>query len=204
MSITFWIFLVIVLGICIFVFTKTVSNDAKNDYRLRDILSNSDDTVPEQKKEPEPVKNPQEYLEPEKNIYEEIAEKQAAPNYDGYSTQTHETYNQETVSQEEEKEKNISQPQEKVYYEKINDDACDIEEDYYEAEQPKNIKYKPEQKPYRRSLFDYVKTFWRGVTFTVGGLICLYSAYGIVTQVQTSNDAIIFSLWLLIGVISIK
>ena len=80
--------------------------------------------------------------------------------------------------------------------------------DFVEDEpQPSHTKYQ-EPKVVKKSpllnLFGLVKTFWRGITFSLGALICLYAFYGVVAQAQTSNDALLYSIWLLIGVILIK
>lgn len=223
MSLSFWLILAGVIGVCVFIFTKTVSTDAKDDYRIRDILTNKkNETQKEEIEEPVPVaetpKQSFEEYQNEHNIYEEIAAKQNHSGYhSSYSTTTH-------ISEDSNKNSNETYKQENVYYEKINDDACPEEEtktvysnDTYEEEQGsfmdkklKNSIYKeedetltPKEKPYK-SLFDYVKTFWRGITFTVGLLVCLYAFGGLAYNVQTSNDAIVYSIWLLIGVILIK
>lgn len=225
MSGSFWLILAAVTGICVFVFTKTVSNDAKNDYRIRDILTNSKTvTKPEATEEKEPAavaatpKQSFEEYQNEHNIYEELAAKQKESGYSSYSTTTHTTESKNESAQEKPKF-----AEEKIYYEKINDDACpyskddDDDDDYYEKE-PKmtynsnNTKYQKDfeekeeplyQKP-RKNLFDYIKTFWKGITFAIGLLVCLYAFGGLAYNVQTSNDAIVYSIWLLIGVILIK
>ena len=56
----------------------------------------------------------------------------------------------------------------------------------------------------KKGFTDYVKMFWKGITFSIGALITLYSFYGLTHFVQTSNDAILYSIWLLVGVILIK
>lgn len=221
MSGTFWLILAGVIGICVFVFTKTVSNDAKNDYRIRDILTNSKTVTKQEQPEEEPVavaaapKQSFEEYQNEHNVYEELVAKQKQTSYSSYSTTTHETESKKEPAQEKPKF-----DEEKVYYEKINDDACpyskDDDDDYYD-EEPKtiynnNTEYKNNfeeseqplfQKP-RKNLFDYIKTFWKGITFTIGLLVCLYAFGGLAYNVQTSNDAIVYSIWLLIGVILIK
>lgn len=199
MSIQLFIVVVIIISICTIIFTKTVSNDAKNDFKIRDILSNNDESE-SVKSIFEPVKSVNEEksfedFENQKNIYEEISEEQNKKEKQDYNTTIHSAQKQE--------EPEIDQ-EEDVYYEKINDEACSEEynEKYKEDDEYEQMLYK---KPVvRGSLFDYVKTFWRGITFTIGLLVCLYSVIGIAYQVQTSNDAIIYSLWLLIGVILIK
>ncbi|MCR5265876.1 MAG: hypothetical protein K6E29_04700 [Cyanobacteria bacterium RUI128] len=217
MSLSFWFILSAIIGICVFVFTKTVSSDAKNDYRIRDILANakSEAPKPEPAEEPVPVaaapKQSFEEYQNEHNVYEELVAKQKEAGYQSYSTTTH----------EDKKEEEQFFTQEKVYYEKINDDACPVEEtkDIYRDEEEPEIKpdkkysetlydevdedYTPKKKQYK-SLSDYVKTFWKGITFTIGLLVCLYAFGGLAYNVQTSNDAIVYSIWLLIGVILIK
>lgn len=205
MSLSLWVVVVIVIAICTFIFTKTVSNDAANDFKLRDILSNSPDEEENEKplksaylprgEESEPHQSYEEYEKQTGNIYEEIAKEEN----NEFETTVHETEPEETEETEEKPDEQCYQ--EEVYYEKINDDACDVDEDY-EEENYCEVKQKPY--PKKRSLFDYVKTFWRGITFTIGFLICLYAFFGIISQVETSNDAIIYSIWLLIGVILIK
>lgn len=224
MSTSFWILFLVIGGICGVVFAKTVSNDAKNDYKLRDILTNSNKEetesevfTPQTKSAAETEEKPKPVhagIYEEKNIYEEIAQEQQL-SY-SYTTNTHSTNNY-TSPQSSKVEENLnSTPKyesEPVYYEKINDDACDIDEDEYIEEgynEPKEFEgeLKPKQNYAKTkkssSLFEYVKTFWKGITFCIGMLVCIYSFYGIATQVQTSNDAIVFSIWLLIGVILIK
>lgn len=208
MSLSFWLLSATVVGICVFVFKKTVSNDATNDYRIRDILSRQEDEELSLKK-PTPQKEEQ-IPEPvgacvNKEYENSSAEQSYSYHTNSYSTTAHEN-TEETEPVEE-----------KVFYEKINDDACEnynkfdeedlyeddeyTDEDYTEIDNEKSV-HKPILK--KRSLFDYVKTFWHGITFTIGILVCLYSFFGIATQVQTSNDAIIYSIWLLIGVVLIK
>lgn len=218
MSLSFWFILSAVAAICVFVFTKTVSSDAKNDYKIRDILANARSEAPKKETEEEPVpvaaapKQSFEEYQNEHNVYEELVAKQKEAGYQSYSTTTHE---------DEKDEEEHFFTQEKVYYEKINDDACpesetkDVYPDDDETETMSGKKYSetlydeidedyiPKKKPYK-SLFDYVKTFWKGITFTVGLLVCLYAFGGLAYNVQTSNDAIVFSIWLLIGVILIK
>lgn len=284
MSVPFMIFLVVIFSICAFIFAKTVSNDAENDYKLRDILANAGSTDDETEEKEEVILPGQEIEKPkffdeakpkfanadkqtvlpraEKNIYQEMAERQAT-NYaysTNYKTTAHETENEDaeevtfdtpvaTVTEEKTENTTYSTPvhekepkrepekeeqpktvlyDEPVYYEKINDDACDPEEyqndeieeeeiaeeenpqiyaakyddtdeEYYEEDKIKTVKsYSP------NGLFGYVKTFWKGITFTLGAFLCLYAAYGIITQAQTPNDALLYSIWLLIGVILIK
>ena len=202
MSTTFWIILVVVLGICIYVFTKTISNDAENDYRLRDILANSnnDDMLSDERPNTKinlNLKESEIQPEPEKNIYEEIAQEQQKDitknTYNEYSTQTHEVPNNVET-------KKVAYDYPKTdYYEKINDDVCEYDENIEEDKNEKNEFY-----PKRRSIFDYVKTFWRSITFTIGVVICLCALYCLTAQIANSNDAVVYSVWLLIGLILIK
>ncbi len=215
MTISLWAIFIIIGGICAFIFAKTVSNDAKNDYSIRDILSNNDDSEPVII-EKQIVEAPRQEYKEETNIYDEIIRKQqaqqTAQNQQIQENQQEQTsYNNaySTTTHEDTPKHERSNYEQQVFYEKINDDACPydkdenkdddyFEDDDYEQEKPiKTVKK-------RRSLFDYVKTFWHGITFTIGIIICIYSFIGISTQVQTSNDAIIYSIWLLIGVILIK
>ena len=209
MTFSFWIISALVIGICVFVFKKAVSNDAQNDYRLRDILSNvdEDDIFADPK-----LREPQKEAVPVYGNTEKEEEYSYSKNYstNTYSTTTHE---QRTEKKEEEK----------VYYEKVNDDACDdyskndykttesytdeeenedYEDDDYTNQFEKGLK--PQKQSLGRRLFDTIKTFWRGITFTIGLLVTIYSFGGLATQVQTSNDAIVYSIWLLIGVVLIK
>lgn len=212
MSLSFWVATVLVVGGCTAIFKKAVSNDSKNDYRIRDILTHSSE---------DEVTNSFSARKDYGDRERESVLVGATPNSveedmtTGYSTVTHES---QTQSYSAPKPEAISQ--ETDYYERINDDACecdDEDDDDYEEDmdnEPKlereDIKYKNLKEPVysqttpKRSLFDYVKTFWRGITFALGMLISIYSFIGITTQVQTSNDAIVYSIWLLIGVILIK
>ena len=76
---------------------------------------------------------------------------------------------------------------------------CEYDENIEEDKNEKNEFY-----PKHRSLFDYVKTFWRSITFTIGVVICLCALYCLTAQIANSNDAVVYSIWLLIGVILIK
>jgi hypothetical protein len=202
MSVPFLIFLTIILGLCIYVFTKTVSNDAKNDFRLRDILSNSEekDSVLAKSQTIKDNINSTKEATVEKvyanNIYEELANSSENQKNNNYSTTTHNNSYEETTSRYNDD----------TYYEKINDDACPQEDKriYYEEEYiSKNFKNQNYNRK-SKNLFGYVKTFWKGITFSIGALVCIYSFIGLAYNVQTSNDALIYSLWLLIGVILIK
>ena len=216
MSIKLMLGIMTVLAICIFVFKKTVSGDAENDYKLRDILANAkvEDEETEEKEIQKPslnIKSSYNEKALEENVYEEMEKEESSPVkvlekpeekplYNNYSTQTHETstYNSE------------------VYYEKINDDACDtdVSEDTEDEEElyDNNSNYKeisyddyiPEKPKQKKTILDYIKTFWRGVTFTTGLLFSLYAIFGLTQMVQTSNDAIVYSIWLLAGVILLK
>lgn len=217
MSLSLWVVVIIVITVCTIIFTKTVSNDAANDYKLRDILSKSPDEeengsqkklksafIPTEEEEEAPMQQSYEDYEKQTgNIYEEMVKEQNSQAQD-FGTKVHETAADEFDEDIEEEQEEYKEPQnnyqEEVYYEKINDDACDFEEEdeenYCEVQQKKY--------PKKSGLLGFVKTFWRGITFSVGLLVCLYSLIGILNMVQTSNDAIIYSLWLLIGVILIK
>ena len=215
MTTSLWVVFGIILAVCGFIFTKTVSNDAKDDYRLRDILANAgndEETESEEKEEVilpgQEIAKPKFFDEPkpefkhadeqpvmvktkedEKNIYQELAEKQKE-NY-SYSTNTYATMAHETIS--DKKEKSRVEPEtkeeskfeyEKPVYEKINDDACDPceyeheeEEDILEdeekiyAEKDFEDEMEEDTKSYKtvkrnQSLFDYVKMFWKGITFS--------------------------------------
>lgn len=233
MPLSLTVFLSAALIISVFIFKKMITNDAQNDYKLRDILANTKEEEPEVQEElqhsfkfsKELTKEKETYTPPKQeeaekvyahNMYEEIGAKQETiqkPSF--YSTNTHETktYQQPlkpTYSQD-------------TYYEKINDDACpeytSKEEDYSTTQYNKTYEDKYEEttdeveedtketyiqtptKP-SRNLYDYVKTFWRGITFTVGMLICVYSFLGL-TQ-GSPDSALLYTLWLLIGVMLIK
>jgi hypothetical protein len=213
MSLSILIPAIIIVSICVFVFTKTVSNDAKNDFKLRDILSNTQDNDTAET----PVYNKQQTINSQEatvekvyanNIYEELSKEETnQTKYSGYSTTTHDTGY-------EKREEKPNYNNNDTYYEKINDDACPDDDEKYidEDEDYEDISYEKKTSPKKqkirpvktRNLFDYVKTFWRGVTFTVGAIVTVYSFIGLAYNVQTSNDALIFTLWLLIGVILIK
>ena len=77
MSTSLWIIIAVITIISIIIFKKTVSSDAENDFKIRDILSgNSYEEEPEPT--PQPIKTQKnieaDYLNPQKNIYEEIEE----------------------------------------------------------------------------------------------------------------------------------
>ena len=65
---------------------------------------------------------------------------------------------------------------------------------------PNNIK----DKKIKKDVLQMIKSFYKGITFTIGILVCLYSLFGVIKFAQTTDDAIIYSIWLLIGVILIK
>jgi len=188
MSTSLWIAVFVVLALCIFIFKKTISSDAENDFKIRDILS-SRDSVPNESinkmAQPEHAHQPSEadYTETQKNLYEEIAESQKQ---EQYKTETHNDYHTEYS---------------KSFGTKTSDDNT-LDNAAYD----KNFKHKstPEAYVKRLGFCDFLRIFWRGITFTIGSLACLYSLYGLVSFVQTSNDAVIYSIWLLIGVILIK
>lgn len=202
MSTSLWIIIAVITIISIIIFKKTVSSDAENDFKIRDILSgNSYEEEPEQT--PQPIKTQKnieaDYLNPQKNIYEEIEElehkqsTQQAQEYSQpkqeYSTQTHneQEFHTETQNNYEYSTQNsYKQPQSKTMFEK---EFQNIEKEY---------------KVKKKGFTDYVKMFWKGITFSIGALITLYSFYGLTHFVQTSNDAILYSIWLLVGVILIK
>lgn len=221
MSIKLILGIIAVLTICIFVFKKTVSGDAENDYRLRDILANAKDEEENSEKEEASkltlnIKSSYNEKALEENIYEKMEKEQNSsvkviekpqekseekPSFNKYSTQTHDTSNYNS----------------EVYYEKINDDACetnsyediDEEENNIDNESKDNRIYKEvsydDYIPNKsKSILDYIKTFWRGITFTAGLLFSLYAIFGLTQMVQTSNDAIVYSIWLLAGVILLK
>ena len=202
MSLSVLIVAIILLSMCVYVFTKTVSNDAKNDFKLRDILydSNENNTELYQKKLKENIQYSKDATVEKvyaNNIYEELANEQNyQTNKNTYSTTAHDM-------NEKFSEESSSQYNDDTYYEKINDDP--IEEEEQEIETTQKTTYKqPIYSPKKRNLADYVKTFWRGITFSIGALVCVYSFIGLAYNVQTSNDALVYSIWLLIGVILIK
>ena len=202
MSTSLWIIIAVITIISIIIFKKTVSSDAENDFKIRDILSGNsyeEETEPT----PQPIKTQKnieaDYLNPQKNIYEEIEElehkqsTQQTQEYSQpkqeYSTQTHNEQEFHTETQdnyEYSAQNSYKQPQSKTMFEK---EFQNIEKEY---------------KTKKKGLADYVKMFWKGITFSIGALITLYSFYGLTHFVQTSNDAILYSIWLLVGVILIK
>ena len=202
MSTSLWIIIAVITIISIIIFKKTVSSDAENDFKIRDILSGNS-----YEEEPEPTQQPiktqksveEDYLNPQKNIYEEIEELEhkqttkqsqeySQPKQE-YSTQTHneQEFHTETQNNYEYSAQNsYKQPQSKTMFEK---EFQNVEKEY---------------KTKKKGLADYIKMFWKGITFSIGALITLYSFYGLTHFVQTSNDAILYSIWLLVGVILIK
>ena len=234
-----------IIGLCGFIFKKTVSNDAKNDFTLRDILTSESPYEAEEEevkvasqdiRKPKffnELKNEEAERETEtvaiKTDYED-SEREQKDNY-AYSTRAYSTNVHDVNEQRTEEKPNYQYDDEPVYYEKINDDACepdydttdDYEEEFTakksidfdnfddEEDDDDDLKYTPKnketkivKKSFGSSLFSLIKTFWRGITFSLGALICLYAFYGVVAQAQTSNDALLYSIWLLIGVILIK
>ena len=213
MSIKLILGIVAVLAICIYVFKKTVSNDAENDYRLRDILANSGSKEEETEKPTLNLKSSYNEKALEENVYEELEKEkndktvavieheeektqQAAEPQTSYSTTTHESYSYHTPNYNQE-----------VYYEKVNDDACESYSS--EDEEPAEEEYKLSSEKtvtVKKSmgLLDYVKTFWKGVTFTIGAVLFLYAVYGLMNLTQTPEEAIKYSIWLLAGIILVK
>ena len=212
MSIKLMLRIITILAICIYIFKKTVSGDAENDYRLRDILANSDKDDEELTTEKPSLNLNSGYNEKalSENVYEELEKEQTSnvqvvektqekSEFNNYSTQTHETQNYSSD----------------VYYEKINDDACDVEnfdEDNSYIDKTDNLNtydkeeynLKPNKNNTSKSLLGYIKSFWRGVTFTTGLLFSLYAIYGFTFLIQDTNDSIVYSIWLLAGVILLK
>ncbi|MCD8378592.1 MAG: hypothetical protein LUB59_07390 [Candidatus Gastranaerophilales bacterium] len=86
--------------------------------------------------------------------------------------------------------------------EKSNSEEINRHENLSKKSEPE-IEHKYLYRP-PKSIFDYLKMFWHGITFIIGVFVCIYSLIGILYYIQTTNDAIIYSIWLLIGVILIK
>ena len=201
MTTSLWIIIAVVSIVCIIIFKKTVTNDAENDFKIRDVLSRPDLSEEENsltetfnnEVEPQSIQKPmsqemnkQLYTEPE-NIYENLQKQQYEAEY---KTNIHE----ETVM-----EKSLNHSYQEQKSDKEDDDSIHYDKDFsYEIKKEKT----PVKK--KNNMFDYVRIFWRGITFAIGVLVCLYSLLGLTHYVQTSNDAIIYSLWLLIGVILVK
>ncbi|MCM1264680.1 MAG: hypothetical protein NC200_00650 [Candidatus Gastranaerophilales bacterium] len=188
MTTSLWVILTLVTILCIVIFKKTVSNDAENDFKIRDVLSRPDVDEPEHieeqfKSEPEPVAEFEQKIENFKKIQQEPVQEKLDCEY---RTNVHE---KQIIEEDLNESYQEESGEEKVFYDK---------EFSKEILKDKNIAKK------KFGLFDYVRVFWRSITFTVGILVCLYSLFGILRYVQTSNDAIIYSIWLLIGVILIK
>lgn len=225
MSASVCLIIIAIFILCVVVFTKTVSNDAKNDFKIRDILSNSEPF--EEPIEEETISNKLNLKQkPIQETYKEIHHETSQQPQEEFVTTIHEEkyYNSEDKSYSGLK-------QEESYYEKsryVETDKFDdnnknikpnsncqkpdyIEQEYIETEDINDkaiagLRFKKDTSmlsPVKNALW-YVKTFWRGITFTLGLLTALYSLYGIAFYVQTSNDAVIYSIWLLIGVILIK
>lgn len=197
MSLPLLIFLIVIFGVCAFIFTKTVSNDAKNDFRLRDILSQTDDDTVISNKNLNRVKTEEATVDNvySSNIYEDIVNSQKTNSSETeYSTTAHSENNSEQKSETPKYNQN-------TYYERINDDAC-FEDDYEDLDYNADDCVRKTSKSSK--IINYIKIFWRGIIFTIGLLVSIYSFIGLAYNVQTSNDALIYSLWLLIGVILIK
>lgn len=211
MSIKLILGIVAVLAICTYIFKKTVSNDAENDYRLRDILANTGSKEEEDEKLTLNLKSSYNEKALEENVYEELEKEkndktvavieqeeekiqQATEPQKSYSTTTHDSYHIPNYNQE-------------VYYEKVNDDACEnysAEDEEPAEEEEKYLSEKTVTVKKSMGLFDYVKTFWKGVTFTIGAILFLYAVYGLMNLTQTPEEAIKYSIWLLAGIILVK
>lgn len=168
--------IVIVVSMAI-LFRKIVRTDARDDFKIKNILRYNDE-----ERVNEYVNN-----EPEKEtVYN---------NYE-YKTEAHLNNNSDDLP-----------PQKEIYsevndYKEKNDNKADegFNGAYEIYENPKNI----QNKKIKKDIIQMIKSFYRGITFTIGLLVCLYSLFGIIKFVQTTDDAIIYSIWLLIGVILIK
>lgn len=196
MSVSLIIVLVVVVIFCVIVFQKTVAGDAENDFKIRDVLSRPD-ILEEDKPSVEQEYSYQEKVEDSfyatSNNHIVEPEENTSLDYEEFKTNSHEDDLKENKSEEifrKEIEESIKEePKKSVYVQK--DSSKYIEKEKIVDKKSKNF-------------FEYVKMFWRGVTFTVGMLICLASVFGIFVHTQTSNDALIYSIWALIGVILIK
>lgn len=212
MTTTFWISLTVVLIICVVIFNKTVSGDKENDYRLRDILARAADEDEEEKENKDEESLPQktEEYDPsalEVNVYEEMEKQQKVETTNNYSTTIHVSEESESIIP-----KNNLNFNQDVYYEKINDDACDEVSDIFEDnEQEDEEESFEDKKPSKKKEAEknsgfiyYIKTFWRGVTFTAGIICFILATYGFLNSAQTTSDDIIFAILLLAGVILLK
>lgn len=200
MSTSVWAILVIITIACIIIFKKTVSSDAENDFKIRDILSGNSYEEPEPIPQPEKIQKSvkEEYLNTQKNIYKEIEELEEKESQKEQTQNYSQTHNQYSTQTHNEQEKFHTETNKNYDY---NTQNSNKQQTYFDKEF-QNIEKEYTTK--KRGFSNYVQMFWRGITFTIGALISVYSFYGLTHFVQTSNDAILYSIWLLIGVILIK
>lgn len=151
-------------------FRKIVRADARDDFRIKNILRHSSEA---------------------EDNYDSMRENvEKSMNFSGSDEFKTET----DISSE----KNDIPPQKKIYNEpnateNVNNNFAEVHENYSH----KNIKKK-------KDIAQMIKSFYRGITFAIGLLVSVYSLVGIIYFVQNTDDAIIYSLWLLIGVVLIK
>ncbi|GEM_PF-5732871 len=240
MSTSFWMILGGILLLCAFVFTKTVSNDARNDYMLRDILSNTpDNTDYQEEKKREKVGSSaiSEYEEHQNKVYASIQNSQGSQ----YSTTMHTDSSNSNYHTNCGNSTSVKEPdhvQEESYYQKdrcmetdkvgVNTEPTMKEQKKTEPEPVKTLpkrasKFLPSaddteeevyspvkevrvtaEKPHTKGVMSYIKTFWRGITFTLGGLACLYGLYMFMASASMGADTLVATLWVLIGVILVK
>ena len=223
MSVSFWIVLGIVLILCCYLFTKTVSNDAENDIKLRDILSNPVSGTGLKKEDNDFSKNEAKGFEFKNKQTEPIIKTSEMKNGDytkaeleTYSTTAHSYSNNNTGADIIESSSQKS-PQEESYYQKDRCMVTDkVEEDEPELVINKKI-YKTvtettsdteglfKEKEHvvtsqKRGYLYYIKIFWKGMTFALGIPACLYGLH----MLFSGADSLVASVWVLIGVILIK
>lgn len=237
MSTSFWMIFGGAMLLCAFIFTKTISNDARNDYMLRDILSNSSDETDYRKQREEKVLNTQkmQYEETQNQVSVVSAQpSQYSTTMHAEKSDYHTNYGNSVAVKEPE------HVQEESYYQKDRCMATDkvnptnteptvknnIKQEKAEPVQtlPKRAsKFLPsdnteeeytisEEKPLAvkahnhqsNGLMHYIKLFWRGITFTLGALACLYGLNMFLSSAAMGADTLVSTLWVLIGVILVK
>jgi len=245
MTVSFWLITAIVLIFCGYLFKRTVSNDAQNDFKLRDIMSNTTVSAPIKKEEEEqeeissfPGKNLARKsggfeFKDEKIQHQESVSSMNMANTNSsttYSTQIHDNNSIRTNSTP-----SAPHTQEESYYQKdrcMVTDRIDDEphqttvhstltmtetktEPITEKEEETNeVSYSKEfsanmRKEYtptinKLGVFDYIKTFWKGMTFALGVPALIYGLFSFITNAPTMTEKLTYSIWMLLGVILIK
>ena len=192
MSAQVCILIIVVVIFMAILFRKIVRTDARDDFRIKNILKYSDTEE----------NSTSDY----QNIQKSVQESMNFSSNNEYKTEVHSEKDSlsQDIQPEPKQQENIHYSKdfhENTYEEKINDERYIKSDDYFEKyESPNNIK----DKKIKKDVHQMIKSFYKGITFTIGILVCLYALFGVIKFAQTTDDAIIYSIWLLIGVILIK